>query len=394
MKIEKVDILVLDSGDLSLRWQPIVCRVYTDNGLYGDGEAGMAYNCGANGAYGMLKDMAQRIIGMDPLDNEVIWHKLYHTTFWGQNGGPVVFSALGAIDVALWDIKGKYFNVPVYKLLGGKKRDDLRCYASQLQYGWSDHREAMATAEDYANVSRKAVEQGYDAIKIDFFTFDKNGKNFDKTIHGCSMVEPYYRNMVEERLSAVREAVGPDVDIIMENHAYIEANAAIQLGKIAEPYNIFFFEEPCTPTPKTAKLVHDSLRIPIAHGERIYTRFQYAPYFEDGSVQVIQPDMGNTGGFTETKKICDMADTYGISVQTHVCASPISTAAALHLEAVIPNFIIHEHHVWNLHEYNKRFGKYDLQPENGRIKVPDAPGIGNELSDYCFNHYLARTTVK
>ena len=163
MKITKVDVMQVKTPNPS--WRPILCRVYTDEGIYGDGEAALAYGIAAPAAFGMIRDLAALIIGMDPLDNEVVWDTLYKNTFWGQNGGPVVFAGISAIDFALWDIRGKFFNVPVYKLLGGKKQDNLRCYASQLQFGWSDHWEEAKDTEEYAANARKAVEEGYDATK-------------------------------------------------------------------------------------------------------------------------------------------------------------------------------------------------------------------------------------
>lgn len=135
MKITKVEVFRLPTAN-SKQNSPIGCRIHTDVGICGDGEAGMAYGVGGSGAFGMVCDLAELIIGMDPLRTEFIWETMYKRTFWGQNGGPVVFSGIAAIDVALWDIKGKYFNVPCYQLLGGKVRDKLRTYASQLQFGW------------------------------------------------------------------------------------------------------------------------------------------------------------------------------------------------------------------------------------------------------------------
>jgi L-alanine-DL-glutamate epimerase-like enolase superfamily enzyme len=380
MKITSIDVMELKPRR-DKQWRPVVCRVNTDEGIYGYGEAAMAYGVGASAAFGMIRDLAGCIIGMDPLENEVIWDKLYKTTFWGQNGGPVVFSGISAIDIALWDIKGKFFNVPVYKLLGGKRREKLRAYASQLQFRWGDGVNPAFATEDLAAAARHAVSEGYDAIKIDFFTYDRDGRQFSSE-DTTRLLKPYYLDLVEERISGVRRAVGPDVDIIMECHSFTDVQSAIQIGKRAEKYNIFCYEEPTTPSPKLTKLVSENVNIPIASGERIYTRWGYAPYFENGSLAMIQPDLGTSGGITEGKKICDMAYTYDVSVQVHVCASPLSVAAALQLEAVIPNFCIHEHHVINRASYNRELCIHDYQPVNGYIGVPELPGIGNELSEY------------
>lgn len=392
MKITKIDVFQLGT-DVRHDWRPVVCRIYTDEGIYGDGEAAMAYDMGAPGAFGCLKDFASMIIGMDPLDNEVIWDKLYRGSFWGQNGGPVVFSAISALDIALWDIKGKFFNVPVYKLLGGKKRDELRCYASQLQFGWGDVRIPARTPEDYANNAKKAVAEGYDAIKIDFFLYDED-KGFFGDNDRLGLIGKKHLRMYEKRLATVREAIGPDVDIILEHHSYTDAQSSIQLAKIAEKYDIFAYEEPTTPYPKISEYVANKINIPIATGERIYSRWQFAQYFETNSVQLIQPDIGNCGGITEAKKICDMAYAYDVGVQCHVCASPLSTAAALHLEAVIPNFVIHEHHAVNLTPYNKSYCIYDYQPVNGKYKIPDLPGLGNEFAPEALENAVIKVTVE
>ena len=393
MKITKVDVMLINpKAEDNKPWTPVGIRIYTDTGIYGDGEAAMAYGSISRGAYGAVIDFSEKIIGKDPLDTEVIWEDLYKSTFWAQNGGPVTFGAISAIDVALWDIKAKYFGVPLYKLLGGKQRDKLRCYASQLQFGWGPVRVGLTTAQEYADIAKKAVAEGYSAVKVDFFTFDRDGSRFNHE-QMTRLLPAYYVNLVEERVAAVREAIGSDVDLIMENHSNIDAQGAVQLAKIVEKYNIFMFEEPCTPSPYVNKFVHDHITIPVSQGERIYTRWQYKQYFQDGSIQMIQPDIGNCGGITETKKVCDMAHAYDVGVQIHVCSSPILTAAALHLESVLPNFTIHEHHVYNLHNYNKQLCIHDYQPEHGYFSIPEIPGIGNEWSEYAFTH-CQLTTVE
>lgn len=387
MKITKVDVLLVDTPNPI--WHPILCRVYTDSGIYGDGEAAVAYVSGQTAAFGMIQDLAKILIGMDPLQNEVIWDKMYKTTFWGQNGGPIVFSGISALDIAMWDIKGKFFNQPLHVLLGGKRRDNLRTYASQLQFGWEwDWQGATTgipsfTTADYANVCKKAMDEGFDAVKIDFFTFGPDGQAFGEE-ERTRIILPKYMHMIEDRLKAIREKCGWDLDIIIENHSFLDAQGAVQVGQMAEKYRILYFEEPNTPSPYMQKFIADKVNIPQASGERIYSRWQYAPYFENKSLQVIQPDIGNCGGLTEAKKICDMAYTYDVNVQAHVCASPLSTSVSLHLESVIPNFIIHEHHVANRCRWNGNLSKYNPQPVNGKFAVPNEPGIGNEISEAAF----------
>ena len=264
MKITSIDIMELKPRR-DKQWRPVVCRVNADEDIYGYGEAALAYGVGASAAFGMIKDLAGNIIGMDPLANEVIWDKLYKGTFWGQNGGPVVFSGISAIDIALWDIRGKYFNAPVYKLLGGKRREKLRTYASQLQFRWGDGVNPAYATEDYAAAAKHAVSEGYDAIKIDFFTYDRDGRQFSSE-DTTRLLKPYYIDLVEERVAAVREAVGPNVDILMECHSFTDTQSAIQIGRRVEKYNIFCYEEPITPSPALTKLVADAVRIPIASG--------------------------------------------------------------------------------------------------------------------------------
>ncbi|NMD37317.1 MAG: mandelate racemase/muconate lactonizing enzyme family protein [Christensenellaceae bacterium] len=382
MKITSVDILALKKDPAGTR--PIICRVNTDEGFYGLGEAGVGIGSGARGAFELLKDFAPMIIGMDPMYNEVIWEKIFKQSFWGQGNGAILMAALSAIDVALWDIKGKAFNVPVYQLLGGKQRDKLRAYASQLQFGWKveefNPMDAGAEVEFYKEAAQKAIEDGYDAIKVNFMRFDRNGKLFNH-LRTTGYLSREIMDIAEERLAAVREVVGPKVDIIAENHAMTDAHTAIQFGKMAAKYDIMYLEEACTPlNPGVMKKVADNIEIPLAGGERTYTRWGFLPFLENGSLAMLQPDIGNCGGLTEAKKIADMAHVYDVGIQSHVCTSPVGVAASLHLEAAIPNFIIHEHHFANTTPSIINQCEYDYQPIDGYFQIPEIPGIGQELS--------------
>lgn len=383
MKITKIDVLHVHTKLKNGHWRPTLCRIYTDEGIYGDGEAALAYGECQDAAFGIVQSFAKLIIGMNPLDNEIIWDKLYRTTFWGQNGGPIVFAGISAIDIALWDIRGKYYNTPVHQLLGGKRRSKLRTYASQLQFSWGPTIVPQRTPEDYAREAKKAIDEGYDAVKIDFFTFKPEGGNYTD-LDRVGLQGSKNLKVIEARIKAVREAIGPDNDLIIENHSFTDAASSIQIGKMAKKYNIFYFEEPTTPSVQLCKFVHDETGLPVANGERIYTRWQFAEYFKQNAIQIIQPDIGTCGGITEVKKICDMAYVYDVGVQVHSCGSPISTTAALQVECVIPNFVIHEHHTYNRSVYNRELCIHDYQPVDGKFEVPDLPGIGNEISEQAF----------
>jgi L-alanine-DL-glutamate epimerase-like enolase superfamily enzyme len=395
VKITGVDVIALeqDRGNGS---RPILCRINTDEGIFGTGEAGIAIGSGASAAFNLLKDFGPMILGMNPLSNEVIWEKIFRQSFWALGNGVVFMAAISAIDTCLWDIKGKAVGQPLYQLLGGKYRESLRAYASQLQFGWGVERFNPGQAPSgepafYREASLKAAAEGYTAVKINFLRFDRQGTALSP-LDTANYLSRDIMNLAEERLIAVRDALGPDMDIIIENHALTDAATAIQFGKIARDYDIMFLEEAAPPlNPRVMRKIARNIDIPLATGERTYTRWGFLPFLENHCLQVIQPDIGNCGGVTECKKICDMAQIYDVSVQTHVCSSPISVAVSLHLEAAIPNFIIHEHHVGNTLPSCVEMGKYDYQPEQGYLKVPELPGIGQEISSYSLKKAVIET---
>lgn len=215
MKITKVDVYMLDAGEQRWQRKPIICRIHTDEGIYGDGEAGIALGIGSTGAFGMVKDLAGLIIGMDPMNVEVIWNKMFKSSFWGMGGGAIVFAGISAIDIALWDIKGKVLGVPCYQLLGGKFRSKMRSYASQLQFGWCDRIGPYGKPEEYAEITQYALDQGYDAVKIDFTQIGPDATHLPKS--ECEGIPTRkFIDMVEARMKAVRDNCGWDFDIIVE----------------------------------------------------------------------------------------------------------------------------------------------------------------------------------
>lgn len=253
MKITSVECYLADGGLGGF----VTVKVNTDEGISGFGEAGLAYGKCSEAAFGQCQDFAKMVIGMDPFNTEEIWEHLHRHTFWGMGGGVVVTSAMAAIDTACWDIKGKALNVPVYKLIGGKTNKKLRAYASQLQFGWrtliekNDALTLLYDPQDYYDVVKDAVAEGYDAVKIDpvFAPLEDAGMAPFATqgnqIRGCYREHDLKRSV--ERIAAAREAGGPDLDIIVEIHSLLDANTAAVLGKALEPYRIMYYEEPTMP---------------------------------------------------------------------------------------------------------------------------------------------------
>ena len=389
MKITSVECYLGDKGLGGF----VTVKVNTDEGISGFGEAGLAYGKCSEAAFGQCQDFARMVLGMDPFNTEEIWEHLHRHTFWGMGGGVVVTSAMAAIDTACWDIKGKALNMPVYKLIGGKTNKKLRAYASQLQFGWrtliekNDALTLLYDPKDYYDVVKDAMAEGYDAVKIDpvFAPLEERPMaevmaTQGNQIRGCYREHDLTRSV--ERIAAAREAGGPDLDIIVEIHSLLDANTAALLGQALEPYRIMYYEEPTMPcNPGVFKHIKERCKLPLATGERSYTRWGFRQFFENRTLDIIQPDLCNTGGITETKKICDMAQVYDVGVQIHVCGGPIATAAALQVAAAIPNFVIHEEHNANLLKIFKESGKYYHAPVNGFYEVPELPGIGQEMSE-------------
>lgn len=380
MKIDKIEIFDIFCPDRP-QWHPVFIRIHTDNGISGVGEAGLAYDWGHSAAANMINEIAKaRLIGFDPFQTELLWAKMFREGFWALGGNAVFFAAMSAIDTALWDIKGKALNVPLYQLLGGKVNTKLRTYASQLQFDWDKEANKLIKPEEYAKAAEKAIQEGFDAVKVNPMFYDKNGNTlYDLTkLFLVDLIE-----LVKARMQAIRDVVGNKVDIFLECHSLLGATSALQIGReIAEEFKCTFMEEPVN---YLNSALHDKLAqkltVPLAAGERLYLRHGFRPYFENQTIDIVQPDIGLCGGITEAKKICDYADMYDIQVQAHVCGGPVATAVSLHLETAIPNFYIHEHHTYALKEWNRELCIQDYQPVNGFMTVPELPGIGIELND-------------
>jgi galactonate dehydratase len=357
--------------------RPVILEVTTDEGVTGLGEAAVAYGAGATAAAAMVKELAERfLLGADPFRIEDIWSQMYDHTFWAKGGGPIVFAGMSAIETALWDIKGKALGVPVYEMLGGKFRDTAWVYAN----GWSFR---SSKPEEFAREAERAVEDGYTALKL-YPLAQPDASSAHGFLRHVSRrsISREAEELTVARVRAVREAVGPAVEVLLDMSAELTTDAAIRLGRRLEEFDIFLFEEPVDPFDVAAlKKVSEHVNMPIAVGERIYTRYGFREVMEQHAADILQPDIGNTGGIMEAKKIAAMAETYSMRIQPHVCASPVSTAAALQLVACIPNFIIQELYPYRSREH---FAVVDHAPEldvkDSHLPIPARPGLGVELA--------------
>ncbi len=376
MKITEVEIF-----DVKLRagWNPVILRVHTDEGISGVGEVALAYGVGSAAGVGMARDLAERfLIGANPFHIERLWDTMFRQTFWAQGGGPVVYGGMSAIDEALWDIKGKALGVPVYELLGGGCWDRLRLYANGWYHG-------CVTPEQYAEAAQRVVADGYTAMKFDPFAYTLEGV-WDYPRRALSKDRA---DLAYARVEAVREAVGPDVDILVEVHGNLGTTSAIQMGKRLEALAPFFYEEPVDAlNVDCMRKVGENVAIPIAAGERLYTRYGFRQYIEQQVIDILQPDLGLAGGITETKKIAAYAETYDLHVQPHNCAGPVASAAAVQVDACIPNFIIQE---WFPYREAETYALVEeaLEPQmvDGYLPLPTKSGLGVVLDDDVMANY-------
>jgi len=305
MKVTRVEIFDLDTT-VGPDWHPVLVRIHTNEGITGVGEVGLAYGSAHSAGAGMVRNLAEEcLLDADPMKTEALWDTM-HATFWALGGGPVVFGGISAIDTALWDIKAKNLNVPVYQLLGGKTNDTLRTYASQIQFGWGPTTRWCGHPDDYAEEAAKAVAEGYDCVKVDPVILDADGE-YNPTLRGVlpnRQVSLFYN-----RVKTIREAVGDDIDIILEVHAMLSATTAIQLGRLWKEFNCMYLEEPVHYlNVDLQQKVSQNVQIPIAAGERLYTRWGYRQYLEKQLINMIQPDLGLVGGITDPKVMEEIVD--------------------------------------------------------------------------------------
>ena len=360
MKVTDIKLFTVDC----FRTNWVFVKVYTDEGIDGVGEATLEYK--EKALWGAVEHIKEYLVGKNPLDIEKHWHAIYRDAYW--RGGPVLMSALSAVEMALWDILGKSLNVPVYQLLGGKVHDKVRIYVN----GWFA---GAKEPEEFGAKAKEAVKRGVTAMKWDPF-----GKNYLNISN--AELDKALRNV-----AAVREAVGNEVDLLIEGHGRFNVPTGIKIAKELEQFKPMFFEEPVPPDNLEAlKMVRDKSPVAISAGERLYTRWDYKEMFDLKAADYIQPDISHAGGIMELKKIAAEAECRYIPFAPHNPSGPVANAATLQLAATCPNFEILEI-MYSDVEWRKDVTNESLEYKDGYMTIPDKPGLGIEINEEeCLKH--------
>jgi galactonate dehydratase len=332
-------------------------KVSTDEGLYGWGEGSL--HGAIQSVETAIQELSAVLIGQDPAGVERHWHRMYHA--WRWRGGPTLMTAMGALDIALWDLEGKRLGVPVYRLLGGPHRTRLQVYASHWLSG-------VTTPEDAYAGAQEAVRRGFSAFKW---------SPFDQVMLRANEAGAIAR--AAELMAAARSGAGPDVEIFIECAEHLSPRSAVLAAQALAPYRPGWFEEPIPYENATAMVqLQRDLPVPIATGERLLSRWEVRALIEGGGCKVLQPDVMHAAGITETRRMAMLADTYYIPIAPHNPGGPICTLAAMHLAAAIPNFYILE----QMEEERALRDELCTTPvtyQAGMFELPSTPGLGTDL---------------
>ena len=356
MKITKLELLKVRP-----RW--MFLKMYTDTDLVGLGEPVLEGHCTSVEA--VVREFEDYLIGKDPMQIEHHVQALYRGGFY--RGGPLMLSAISGIEQAMWDIKGKFYNCPVWEMLGGKVRDKIRMYT---------HIKRTAVAGDFSvdemlNITDERLQAGYTALKYSIIP----------PIRAIDTPQNLMGHIA--RFAAVRERIGDSVDLAIDFHGRVSPAMALRLAEELKPYRPFFIEEPCLPENVDCMVnIARSTSIPIAAGERLFGKWQFRELLEKQAVAVIQPDICHCGGIFEGRKIALMSELYFGSIAPHNPLGPISLAACLQVDACSPNFLVQEH-PGNPDGGDLGVGylKEPFVMNDGYIDVPTKPGLGVELDE-------------
>jgi galactonate dehydratase len=366
MKITKIETLVCHAR--MRNW--IFVKVLTDQpGLYGWGEATLEWHTRA--VTGAIEDVSQLLIGEDPTRIEHLWQMMYRQHFWHANG-IVRATALSGIDIALWDILGKIHGVPCHKLWGGAVRDYVRMYCHLGGGKMEDFYETKpADATRFAELGLRAVEDGFSAFKC-------MAVPETMPVEGLRPIR-----YAEKCVAALRDAVGENVDIMVDAHARPSPRMGLKFAKALEPYGLYFFEEPCWPeTLEDIAACQRAVTTPIATGERLIGVHAFRDLLEKRGASVLQPDITHCGGLSEARRIAALAEAYRVALAPHNPQGPVSTAASLELGFATPSYVIcesvHADVPWRADVVQEGF---TVDPKTRTVRPSSRPGLGIEIDE-------------
>lgn len=368
MKIAAVKTFLVEG----VKYNWTLVKVVMEDGLHGWGEA--TNWPGSPLVEAACQHIGEVVVGQDADRIDFLWTKLYRDYSWLGQAGPLL-SAISALDIALWDIKGKRLGAPVYELLGGAYRTRILLYANYWFTGGSH------TVEDYARQARETVAKGFSALKFDPFAHVNYWYGEDLTDNG-SLSETQKRLSLDV-VRAVADAAGPDVPIAIETHAFLNGPTAVEMAhRIADlGINCMWYEEPALPEfPDAIHDIRSQIRLPVCVGERIHSRFMARPVVEKHAADVLMPDITRCGGISEMRKIATLAETYNVPVAPHNPNGPISTIASAHAMATIPNFLRQEFMVNDV-PWRDECLSHPLPVADGYFTLPDRPGLGFDIDE-------------
>lgn len=336
----------------------VLVKVLTDDGIHGVGEATLEHRELA--VETAVRELERYVVGRDPHAIEAFWSDAHRDAYW--RGGPIMTTALSAVEMALWDIKGKALGVPVYQLLGGKVRDAVPCYANAWFAG-------SRTPENFAAKAKATAKLGYKGLKWD--PFGSAYLNLTSAEFAAAI----------DCVAAVREAVGPGVQLLIEGHGRFNVPTAVRIGLALERFDITWFEEPLPPgdLAGTAE-VKSRINIPVAAGERLYTRWDFKELIDRRAADYLQPDVSHCGGIMELRKIAAMAECHFLPVCPHNPNGAITNAATLQLAACTPNFHLLET-MSNDVPYRHLLTTEAIEFSDGMMRIPDRPGLGIDINE-------------
>lgn len=367
MKITDVTVKLVQS-DCGRRWTLVY--VQTDEGLTGIGEG--TYSHKEVVVARMVEVLKEQIVGRDPFDSESIYRALYAGGNAGYRTGGVMFtSAISGIDQALWDLKGKALGAPVCALLGGPRTAKVPVYS---HFGGRDIPAMVANAQ-------RVISEGFNALKSGISIFESKGPKITRE---------QLRN-IDARYAALRKALGEDILLMDDPHAYFDPPSALEIARLLEPYRLLFFEEPTIPEdPEGYARIRQGTSTPIAGSERLTSKNRFNDFFRAGALDVAQPDIVYIGGITEMKKVCALAETYQAVIAPHNTKGPVGIMAAAHVMAAIPNPLIQEFIAPSRIPWRNDVLKHPLVLEDSCLVIPDRPGLGIEFDEKALKPHLVQ----